>query len=322
METKTIHLLLQENPRKVSVFVDPEKGDPRGKNLEGFARDLASQGLSLALQDQRNRQPEERPSLAFSSGDRLPRHFYQALPDKLEWGPFYNLLRTLASGKISLSPDSLETLKKVINPLTIRVLITPSCPFCSQVVGLVNQLAAACPLLTAWIIDVDLFPEWARQYKVKAVPVTILGEEVILSGSLTEKALVGWLAKMDSQDYLDQLYRNDLLEKRMDLVVARIKKNPQDLPIIAGLIQAEEFGIKLGAMAVIEQVSEEAPGLHPLIFEALLPLFEASSDQILGDSLFLMGPLKDQRKVPILRNFLSHANPEIAEAAREGLTAA
>lgn len=320
MDREKIRQLLREGSKKVSVFVEPKTGDRRSEPLEAFARDLVAGGLLRAFPGRGEKGPETGPFLAFFSEEGPPRHYYQALPAGKEWGPFYDLIKTLTVEKTSLSPDTLETLKSLNAPHLLRVLMTPSCPFCAQVVTLVNQLAAACPLITAWIIDVELFPEWIRRYQIKAVPATILGEELFLGGVIKEKELVGWLEKLDSDDYSEQLYRNDLLEKRMGQVVERIKKRPQDLPIMAGLIKAEEFAVKLGAMAVIEQISEENPELHGAVFEALLPILEGSSDQILGDGLYLMGLLHDQRKVPILRNFLSHANPEVAEAAREGLS--
>ena len=271
MDTEKIRQLLREGSREVSVFVETNAEDRRGETLETFARDLVSKGLSFAGQAPANRESYNGPFLAFSSEGESPRHYYQALPSGKEWEPFLDLIKTLTSGKVSLSSDSLETLKDLNEPHLIRVLMTPSCPFCAQAVGLVNQLAAACPLITSWIVDVELFPEWITRYQIKAVPATILGEEIFLSGVIKEKDLVGWLVKLDSHDYEKQLYRNDLLEKRMGQAVERLKRRPQDLPILADLLKAEEFGIKLGAMAVIEQLGEEVPDLQGPIFEALSP---------------------------------------------------
>ena len=236
-------------------------------------------------------------------GGDLPRHVYQALPTGKEWEPFLDLIKTLASGEVSLSSDSLEALKGLKEPHLIQVLITPSCPFCARMVSLVNRLAAASPLVTAWIIDVELFPEWVRRVSLKSVPTTILEEEIVFTGSVKEEDLIGWLGKMGSPDYLKELYRNDLLEKRMARTVERLKKRPQDLPIMADLLKAEEFGIKLGAMAVIEQLVNEAPRLHGVIFEALSPLLQETADLLVGDVIYLLGLLHDPRKVPALGKF-------------------
>jgi hypothetical protein len=320
MDTEKIQRLLDEGSKGVSVFAETNAGDRRGKTLETFARDLVGKGLSPAHQAPANRESFTGPFLAFSSEGESPRHYYQAFPSGKEWEPFLDLIKTLTSGKVSLSSDSLKTLKDLKEPHLIRVLITPSCPFCAQMVGFVNQLAAACPLITSWIVDVELFPEWIKRYQIKAVPATILGDEVFLAGVIKEKELMGWLEKLDSHDYSKQLYRNDLLEKRMGQAVERLKRRPQDLPVMADLLKAEEFGIKLGAMAVIEQLGEEVPDLQGPIFEALSPLLRETSDHLIGDVIYLLGQLHDPRKVPTLKTFLSHANPEVAEAAREGLS--
>lgn len=189
METEKIQQLLHEGSKKVSVFVETKTGDHRGETLEAFGRDLVSKGLSFARQNPANRESFTGPFLAFSSEGESARHYYRALPSGKEWEPFLDLIRTLTSGKLSLSSDSLKTLKDLNEPHLLQVLMTPSCPFCAQMVGLANQLAAACPLIHSWIVDVELFPEWIRQYRIKAVPTTILGDKIFLSGVIKEKPL-------------------------------------------------------------------------------------------------------------------------------------
>jgi hypothetical protein len=323
VEIEKIRQVMREGSRKVSFSVEPETGDPRAETLEAFARDLVAGGLFQAHQSVRqsriNIKPLPGPFMAFFPEGDLPRHVYQALPTGKEWEPFLDLIKTLASGAVSLSSDSLEALKGLKEPHLIRVLINPSCPFCARTVSLVNRLATASPLVTAWIIDVELFPEWVRRVSLKSVPTTILEEEIIFPGSVKEEDLIGWLGKMGSPDYLRELYRNDLLEKRMARTVERLKKRPQDLPKMADLLKAEEFGIKLGAMAVIEQLVDEAPRLHGVIFETLSPLLQETADLLVGDVIYLLGLLHDPRKAPALEKFLVHSNPEVAEAAREAL---
>ncbi|MBA4394848.1 MAG: glutaredoxin, partial [Desulfobacca sp.] len=81
-----------------------------------------------------------------------------------------------------LSLDSVKILEALETPLSIKVLVTSTCPFCARVIELVNQFTAASPLITASIINADLFPEVFRQYRPKAAPTTILNEEVFLTG--------------------------------------------------------------------------------------------------------------------------------------------
>jgi hypothetical protein len=318
MEKEEIREILQKNSNPVAAFFSGREGDPREGALSAFFQELKSMGGFFERSDRFQDLLEESPFLAFS-GTGPAQNFYKAVPAGLEWPPFLSLIRFLGSGTHSLTSDSKQIIRNLKRPVTLRVLITPSCPFCAQVVGLVNQFAVAGPMITVWIIDLELFPEYVQRYHPKAAPTTILEEEVFLTGQIREKELADWVAKLDSPGYLIQLYHNDLLEKRMDQALKRLKAHPQDLPIIAGLISDEAFSVKLGTMALFEQLSDEIPELHGALFEALSPLLDDSSEQVVGDAAYLIGFLDDQRKVRRLEALLAHANPEIVEIAREGL---
>jgi hypothetical protein len=307
-----------EDLKKINLSLFSTGDDHREKILITFAQSLSTYGVDFRKINSPEFSGEGLPYLALSADDR-PRHFYQALPAELEWNPFSELLSTLMTGKTSLSQYSHRILEKINNPLTIRVLITSSCHFCAEMVGLVNQIAAACPMISAWIIDLELYPEKFDQYRPKAAPTTILGDEVRLTGLVPEKELSSWLEKLDSRDYLADLYRNDLLEKRMADAVKRLKHRPVDISILAGLLRAEEFGIKLGAMAVMEALIEDEPLLQGIILDSLLPLLQNESDLVVGDTAYLIGLLQDDRKTNLLTNLLSHPNPEVVEVARDGL---
>lgn len=318
MEKERIRELLQKNSNPVTAFFSGREGDPREGALSAFFQELKSIEGFFEQSDRFLDLLEESPFLAFS-GTGPARNYYKALPIGLEWAPFLSLIHSLGSGTHSLTSDSEQIIRNLRHPVTLRVLITPSCPFCAQVVGLVNQFAVVGPMISTWIIDLELFPEYVQRYHPKAAPTTILEEEVFLTGQVKEKELADWLAKLDSPGYLVQLYHNDLLEKRMDQSLKRLKAHPQDLPVIAGLIRDEAFSVKLGSMALFEQLSDEVPELHGALFEALSPLLDDSSEQVVGDAAYLIGFLDDQRKAQRLEALLSHANQEIVEIAREGL---
>jgi HEAT repeat protein len=131
--------------------------------------------------------------------------------------------------------------------------------------------------------------------------------------------LVALVEKRNSREYLEEIYRNDLMEKRMGPAMDRLRSRPQDIPLVTGLIKAEEFGVKLGAMALIEQLSEEAPEDQARIFDALIPLLQEKSVPTLGDAAYLLGFLQDPRKRSILKKLLDHSHPDIREIAQEGL---
>lgn len=303
----------------MSLEFYPRAGDPRSDLLEAFLVRLNREaGVPWGVGSTAGLTDLEFP--AFSLGREGPsRHFYQALPEGPEGPPFLTLVKILAGEQPGLDPATRAVLRDFQAPLAITVLITPSCPFCPRMVEMAHKLAAAGANIRTRVVDTLLFPEWAKRYRPKAAPTTILGEEVFLTGIQSEADLTQWLGRLSSADFLTRLYRNDLLEKRLVEAGERLRRHPDHLLPAARLLTAEEFGVKLGAMALFEEIIETDPGLQGRILEALTPLLHGTSDQVAGDAAFLITRIQDPRKRALLEGLFNHPNPEIVEIAREGL---
>ena len=48
-------------------------------------------------------------------------------------------IQEVASGKPSLSDDTLKQLKKITQPLHLQVFVTPTCPYCKMVKGYLDE---------------------------------------------------------------------------------------------------------------------------------------------------------------------------------------
>ncbi|MBI5583867.1 MAG: thioredoxin family protein [Deltaproteobacteria bacterium] len=320
MDEQLLKAFLESRPQDLALKFYPRGEDPRSALLETFLLRMNREvGIPWVLGETAGLGNLELP--AFSLGNQGAfRHFYQAVPEGLEWPPFLTLVKILAGEKPALHPGTLAVLENFQAPLTITVLITPSCPFCPRMVELAHKLAAAGANIRTRVVDILLFPEWAERYQPRAAPTTVLGEEVFLTGMHSETELAEWLVRISSEDFLLSLYRNDLLEKRLDEAVERLRLHPENLPLAARLLEAEEFGIKLGAMALFEELIDAESDLQGGILEALAPLLTGSPDQVTGDAAFLISRVRDPRKKALLQGLQNHHNPEIAEIAREGLS--
>jgi alkyl hydroperoxide reductase subunit AhpF len=68
---------------------------------------------------------------------------YMALPGGREVAPFLQTLIYRSQGETSLAGRTLSRLATFITPTKIEVTVSPTCPHCPIVVGLVNQLPLA-----------------------------------------------------------------------------------------------------------------------------------------------------------------------------------
>jgi glutaredoxin-like protein len=95
-------------------------------------------------------------------------------------------LGTRTSG---LSKDVLDTLALVESPVTIKVLVSPTCPYCPKAVLAAHRFAMASEHIRGEMIEITEFPFLAVKYDVQGVPMIVINEEHRIPGALPEEDL-------------------------------------------------------------------------------------------------------------------------------------
>ncbi|MFW9940642.1 MAG: thioredoxin family protein [Candidatus Thorarchaeota archaeon] len=120
---------------------------------------------------------------------------YLAAPQGGEIQPFVQTLFTFAG-----APNYYETTIKQnlnrIQPSTIKVMITETCPYCPQVAQIVNNFAIASNgKIRSVIIDIMANPDIGQYYDAAGVPYTIINDQKTLVGMVGApeimRALIG-----------------------------------------------------------------------------------------------------------------------------------
>ncbi|MFX1531717.1 MAG: thioredoxin family protein [Promethearchaeota archaeon] len=120
---------------------------------------------------------------------------YLAAPQGGEIQPFVQTLFTFAG-----APNYYETTIKQnlnrIQPSTIKVMITETCPYCPQVAQIVNSFAIASNgKIRSVIIDIMANPDIGQYYDAAGVPYTIINDQKTLVGMVGApeimRALIG-----------------------------------------------------------------------------------------------------------------------------------
>ncbi len=137
---------------------------------------------------------ERVPGIALRGQGKTVLKFY-GLPSGTEFPTFVETLTDLSRGETILSPGSIKTLRKLKGNVTVRVFVTPACPYCPQMMRAIYHLALVNPKIKAEVIEASEFPELAQRYGVRAVPLTVIADKVFLPGALPENVLVEELVK-------------------------------------------------------------------------------------------------------------------------------
>jgi glutaredoxin-like protein len=134
-----------------------------------------------------------------AGGPRALLKFY-GMPGGTEFPAFLESIVDISRGEVLLSKESVKELNGVREDVLVRVFVTPTCGYCPQMVRAVYQLSLANPKVRAEVIEVNEFPELAERYRVRAVPLTVIGDKVAIPGAMHPDALVEAVVKAGGAD--------------------------------------------------------------------------------------------------------------------------
>ncbi len=176
---------------------------------------------------------------------------------------FLEALLLMGFGRSNLSKDSEAVLNRIKSPRSIKVFVSPTCPYCPQQALNALKAAVARPdLISLQIIDIQANPELAEKYAAHSVPQTYAEDVLIAQGAQTEELFMSSLEKMEQQTIF--IPESDAEEVATDLVI--VGGGPAGLT--AG-IYAARSGLKsvvvekgvLGGQVATTPMVENYPGL-------------------------------------------------------------
>jgi glutaredoxin-like protein len=121
------------------------------------------------------------------------------MPAGTEFPGFLECIVDVSRGETLLSEESLQSLATLETDVRIKVFVTPTCPYCPQMMRLAFQLALTSPHVRAETIEVNEYPELAQRYQVQAVPMTVINDRFAIPGAVGEKDLVDQVLKQAAE---------------------------------------------------------------------------------------------------------------------------
>jgi len=120
---------------------------------------------------------------------------YSAHPTGSELVPFLNSIQYF-SGIRPFYADQILTHLKKIEKSSMKIFITPTCPYCPATVPVLTLFAIVSKgKISAEVIDVNLNPDIAMKYQVQGVPHTIINEKDHIYGMFSPQDLLDKLTK-------------------------------------------------------------------------------------------------------------------------------
>jgi glutaredoxin-like protein len=115
---------------------------------------------------------------------------FYGIPSGYEFSTLVDTIKMVSQGSSGLSTATRRAIAAVKHPLTLRVFVTPTCPYCPAAVTLAHRMALESPFIRSEMIEAIEFPQLAQKYRVMGVPKTVVNEELSLEGAVPEKTLL------------------------------------------------------------------------------------------------------------------------------------
>ncbi|MHA2620137.1 MAG: protein disulfide oxidoreductase [bacterium JZ-2024 1] len=125
---------------------------------------------------------------------------YFGTPAGHEFRTLMEDIADVSRGDSGLQQETREVLQALDRKVHLLVFVTPTCPYCPQMVRLAHKAAIESNYVTADMIEAMEFPDLSARYEVMGVPKTILNDQFAIEGALPEPAFAKWLKEALKQD--------------------------------------------------------------------------------------------------------------------------
>lgn len=313
-EEKQIKGLNQQLSQDITFTLVSPEGTP-GSQFQEFCYEL----IRLAPRIKITREaaaPLESPQIRLVPGLR-----YQAVPAGYELQPFLDALAAVHSGSLKMAESVKERIKKNKLPANLTVFIAPQCAFCPQVVRQLVTLPLTDDKLQLTIIDGSLFPDALQAHRVRAVPTILLEEEFRWTGSVPLEEIVDAITTRDPASLGSASLENLLKDGGAGRLAEMMLDSKKIFPAFYDVLTHNKWPTRLGAMVVMEEITEKNQNLASEALNPLWSRFKQVSAQVQGDILHVFGEIGDPRVLSWLKAVLAgQFDPEVKEAAEDAIT--
>lgn len=178
--------------------------DPKSAEMGAFLNHLVSLSDKLAL---RFLNPGEDgaldeimdasllPATGVAGQGSVPRMIFHGVPGGKEITAFASAILNAGAAAKPLDRFTLKDIAKIKAPMKLRVCVSLACQHCCQLVIHAQRIAWENGLVTAHMIDANLYPDLVRKLDLQRVPLTVVNDAAQFPGGKTMAELTTILAK-------------------------------------------------------------------------------------------------------------------------------
>ena len=123
------------------------------------------------------------------------RMVFHGVPGGKEITAFASAILTAGNAAKALDRFTMKDIGKIKTPMNLQICVSLACAHCCQLVSAAQRIAWENELVTAHMIDANLYPALVQQKNIQRVPMTFINGQAAFPGGKTMAELTGLLAK-------------------------------------------------------------------------------------------------------------------------------
>lgn len=135
------------------------------------------------------------PATGIYAGEEFGRMVFHGVPGGKEITGFAAALLNAGGAAKPLDRPTMKDIGKIKKPVDVRVCVSLACHHCAQLVASAQRVAWENPLVTAHMVDANLYPDLVSKYQIQRVPLTVLNGDTTVPGGKTMAELTTLLTK-------------------------------------------------------------------------------------------------------------------------------
>ncbi len=195
-QLKPLFAKLTADVRLLCIAGDDAKSSEMGPFLNHLCSlssllhvEFFSPGADAALDDALD------ASLLPATGIGGTRMVFHGVPGGNEITAFAAAILNAGNAAKPLDRFTLRDIEKIKTPMKLQVCVSLACQHCCQLVIHAQRIAWENALVTAHMIDANLYPELVRSLKLERVPLTVINDTKQIPGGKTMAELTTILSK-------------------------------------------------------------------------------------------------------------------------------
>ncbi len=136
------------------------------------------------------------PATGIYTEEGSGRMVFHGVPGGKEITGFAGALLNAGGAAKPLDKPTMKDIAKIKRPVDVRVCVSLACHHCAQLVMSAQRVAWENPLVTAHMIDANLYPELVERYQIQRVPLMVIDGDKTVPGGKTMAELTSLLARL------------------------------------------------------------------------------------------------------------------------------